>query len=221
MKWWSKFWVFDFYETFICYRGVLRLNWYIGKKVQKNFLMGLKIWWSWGSREKFWKSQQVGRFLIFHAKLQVLPWFLLFLSKKTTFFSQITIHGVSWIFAHDYEQIRSWTTFMIPWSAMNKPMNRHELTHEPPMILWLWASENPWTHDYDFIKSHEHMNRKNTKLMNCSWSARERVHERAREHAHECVHEPTWVYEPSHESRVVYRFVHDWYIWIMSGLWII
>ena len=40
----SKFWVFDFDETFICYRGVLNLNCYIGKKVQKNFLMGLKIW---------------------------------------------------------------------------------------------------------------------------------------------------------------------------------
>ena len=40
----SKFWVFDFYETFIGYRGVLKLNCYIGKKVQKNFLMGLKIW---------------------------------------------------------------------------------------------------------------------------------------------------------------------------------
>ena len=38
------FWVFDFYETFICYRGSFKLNCYIGKKVQKNFLMGLKIW---------------------------------------------------------------------------------------------------------------------------------------------------------------------------------
>ena len=35
---------FDFYETFLCYRGCLNLNCYIGKKVQKNFLMGLKIW---------------------------------------------------------------------------------------------------------------------------------------------------------------------------------
>ena len=43
------FWVFDFYETFICYRGYLKLNCYIGKKGQKNFLMGLKIWWIWGS----------------------------------------------------------------------------------------------------------------------------------------------------------------------------
>ena len=40
----SKFWVFDFYETFICYREYLRLNCYIGKKVQKIFLIGLKIW---------------------------------------------------------------------------------------------------------------------------------------------------------------------------------
>ena len=40
----SKFWVFDSYETFICFREVLNLSFYISKKVQKNFLMGLKIW---------------------------------------------------------------------------------------------------------------------------------------------------------------------------------
>ena len=58
MKWMneSQFWVFDFYETFICYRGCLNLSCYIVKKVQKNFLMGFKIWWSWGSRFFFSKS---------------------------------------------------------------------------------------------------------------------------------------------------------------------
>ena len=45
---WSNFWVFKNYGSFICYRRCLNLNCYIGKKVQKNFLMGLKIWWSWG-----------------------------------------------------------------------------------------------------------------------------------------------------------------------------
>ena len=35
---------FYFYETFICYRGCLKFNFYISKKVQKNLLMGLKIW---------------------------------------------------------------------------------------------------------------------------------------------------------------------------------
>ena len=48
----SKFWVFDPDETFICYRGCLNLNCYMGKKVHKNFSMGLKIWWSWGSGKK-------------------------------------------------------------------------------------------------------------------------------------------------------------------------
>ena len=67
VKWseWSevkRFLSFDGYETFICFRGVLNLNCYIGKKVQKNFLMGLKVWWSWGSRKKFSKSHQVARF---------------------------------------------------------------------------------------------------------------------------------------------------------------
>ena len=57
MKWWneSKFWVFDPDETFICYRGCLNLSCYMGKKVHENFLMGLKIWWSWGSRFFFFK----------------------------------------------------------------------------------------------------------------------------------------------------------------------
>ena len=53
---WSNFWVFKNSGSFICYRGCLNLNCYIGKKVQKNFLMGLKIWWSWGSRIFFSKS---------------------------------------------------------------------------------------------------------------------------------------------------------------------
>ena len=43
------FLVLYFFGTFICFREVLNLNWYMGKKVQKNFLMGLKIWSSWGS----------------------------------------------------------------------------------------------------------------------------------------------------------------------------
>ena len=37
------FLVFDFYETFILYRGGFKLNFSIGKKVQKNLLMGLKF----------------------------------------------------------------------------------------------------------------------------------------------------------------------------------
>ena len=39
-----RFWYFIFPETYICYRRYFNLNFYIGKKVQKNFLMGLKIW---------------------------------------------------------------------------------------------------------------------------------------------------------------------------------
>ena len=62
---WSNFWVFKISGTFICYRGCLNLNCYIAKKVQKNFLMGLKIWWSWGSTIFFSKSPWLGRFSIF------------------------------------------------------------------------------------------------------------------------------------------------------------
>ena len=32
------------------------------ENVHNNSLMGLKVWWSWGSRKKISKSQQVGRF---------------------------------------------------------------------------------------------------------------------------------------------------------------
>ena len=35
---------FGFFETFICFRNAFNLTFYMGKKVQKNFLMGLKIW---------------------------------------------------------------------------------------------------------------------------------------------------------------------------------
>ena len=75
VKWkWSNFWVFDLYETFICYRGCLNLNCYIGKKVQKIFLMGLKIWWSWGSGKKISKTQQVGDFSKIDPQLDDYQW---------------------------------------------------------------------------------------------------------------------------------------------------
>ena len=60
---------------------IFNFNFYVIKKVHKNFVMGLKIWWGWGSELFFSKTLQVGRFLIFHVKLQVLQWFFLFLSK--------------------------------------------------------------------------------------------------------------------------------------------
>ena len=47
----SKFWVFDFYETYIYYRSCLYLT-LQEEIVHKNCLMGLKVWWSWGSRKK-------------------------------------------------------------------------------------------------------------------------------------------------------------------------
>ena len=60
-----------FYETEICYRVCIYFTCYIVTVVQNNSLMGFKIWWSWGSRFFFSKSPIVGRFSIFHAKLQV------------------------------------------------------------------------------------------------------------------------------------------------------
>ena len=52
VKWmkWKQILGLVFFWNFICYRGCLNLNCYMGKKVQKIFLMGLKIWWIWGSR---------------------------------------------------------------------------------------------------------------------------------------------------------------------------
>ena len=63
------FWAFIFPETNVCYRVYFSLICFVGKKVQKYFLMGLKVWWSWMSGFFFSKLQQVGRFLDFRTKL--------------------------------------------------------------------------------------------------------------------------------------------------------
>ena len=86
LRWVKQKRSFYFFWTFICYRECLNLNCYISKKVQKIFLMGLKIWWSWGSRFFFSKSPIVGRFSIFHAKLQFLRGWVLFLVPFLWFF---------------------------------------------------------------------------------------------------------------------------------------
>ena len=65
----------------------------MGKKVRKNFLMGLKIWWSWGSGFFFSKSPNKGRFSIFHAKLQFLRGCVLFLGKKHFFHGKLRFLG--------------------------------------------------------------------------------------------------------------------------------
>ena len=39
-----NFFDYEISETFIGFRGVLNLNGYMGKKVKKNFVMGLNIW---------------------------------------------------------------------------------------------------------------------------------------------------------------------------------
>ena len=62
------FWIFDFYKTFKCYWGYFNLNFYIGKKVQKNFIMGLKFGEVEGQDFFFSKSQKGGRFLDFRPK---------------------------------------------------------------------------------------------------------------------------------------------------------
>ena len=55
------FFDYEIFETLICFRGVFNLNCYISKKVQKKFLMGLKIWGSWGSRSFFFFRIPIGR----------------------------------------------------------------------------------------------------------------------------------------------------------------
>ena len=56
----STFWVFDYYETFIDYRGFFNLNRYIGKIVQIIFFYGFKYLVKLG----------VGRFFYFRPKLK-------------------------------------------------------------------------------------------------------------------------------------------------------
>ena len=73
-KWvseWSIFGSFIFLELLYVIGGCLNLNFYIGKKVQTNFLMGLKIWWSWGSRFFFFKIPIGRTFLKFSFKTSV------------------------------------------------------------------------------------------------------------------------------------------------------
>ena len=57
---------------------------FLSKKVQKNFLMGLKIWWSWGSRIFFSKSPLSGGFQFFMQNFRFQSGWGLFLSKKAT-----------------------------------------------------------------------------------------------------------------------------------------
>ena len=84
MKWWNDDemmikWLNDDYDEenfkyliFFLILARLFFKVYIRKKVQHSYLMGLKIWWSWGQENLFSKSLQVGRLLIFHVKLQIL-----------------------------------------------------------------------------------------------------------------------------------------------------
>ena len=44
------------------------------ENVYNNCLMGLKVWWSWGSRKKISKSQQVGDFLKIDPQLDDYQW---------------------------------------------------------------------------------------------------------------------------------------------------
>ena len=53
----------------MCFREVLNLSFYIGKKVQKKFLMGLKFWCEVGGQKKKSKSQQVERLLDLRPKI--------------------------------------------------------------------------------------------------------------------------------------------------------
>ena len=88
MKWWneSKFWVFDPDKTFLCYRGCLNSNCCMTKKAQKNFVMGLKRLWSWGSGFFFTKSLYVGRFSISMQNFSICGAGCSFWVKKTTIF---------------------------------------------------------------------------------------------------------------------------------------
>ena len=68
------------------------------ENVHSNSLMGLKVWWSWGSRIFFSKSPKVGRFSIFHAKLQILKGgFSFFWSSFCRFFGIFS--SKTWVFS--------------------------------------------------------------------------------------------------------------------------
>ena len=81
----SKFWVLYFYEIFIGYRYCFNLNFYMSKKVQKNFLFGLKFGEVGGRDHKF-QNPKVSTVFNFSCKTsKVKRRFLLVLSKKYFF----------------------------------------------------------------------------------------------------------------------------------------
>ena len=89
--------------------------------------MGLKIWWSWGSDSFFFSKIKADRTVfIFHAKLQDFPWFLIFLSKRTTFF---------WDFLENIGKRKFWLKVPSLARSVPKPLKVPSLARSVPKPL--------------------------------------------------------------------------------------
>ena len=111
----SHFLVFYFFQTITCYSGCLNLSCYISKKVQKKFLVGLKVCWSWGSG--FFFKIPIGRtVLIFSCKTSVFAFRL----KRIPI-----VLGVSIFFNPEGERAS-------PDPQCWQPVHRSRWAHPPP-----------------------------------------------------------------------------------------
>ena len=72
--------IFLFLNLFIIIRYKCRYSYTFmqNDSLQNKSVMAFKFGEAWGGDFFYFKSQEVGQFLIFHAKLQVLNWFYSF-----------------------------------------------------------------------------------------------------------------------------------------------
>ena len=75
----------------------------MSKKVQKIFLRGLKIWWSWGRGEQIPKSPIVGGFFIFVQNFRFLRGWVLFSVPFLALFCRL--------FMQNFRFLRGWEVF--------------------------------------------------------------------------------------------------------------
>ena len=101
----SNFLVLYFFKTFICYRACHNLYCYMGKKVHENFLMGLKIWWSWGSRFFFFKIPYCRTIFGFSSKTSVF-------CGAGCFFGGTFLSIFCHFFMQNFSFLRGWEVFL-------------------------------------------------------------------------------------------------------------
>ena len=103
------------YETFIYFRRVFYLNCFMGKKVQKNFRMGLKIWWSQGWGKKYHNHHMYDDFQFFMQNFNFfgLRWIRALFDTFLNIFLSFFYASVNWGFFNFCLSIKRITFFSI------------------------------------------------------------------------------------------------------------